>query len=76
MKKISVYHFCQMFHEGKEIHLAAFDYTNGTPKSEHRTFTDALDPALYEYKDYEVTQFKVTKKGTIDIIAFKHIERN
>ena len=73
MNKISVYHFAQMFFNCKEIAVHGwYKDEEGNEKCIHKTYTDRFHPELYSiWKDFEVGQFKATKKNCIDVIAFK-----
>lgn len=71
MTKINVYDFCTMMFQDKEITLHGwFIDENGNKKCVHKTYLDKFHNDFYSYwRNFEVTQFKVTKKGCIDIIA-------
>lgn len=71
--KVNVYDFCMSFYKAGEIRLHLWkDDETGREVCEHITLNDKYGDdgiKLYSYKDYEVIQFSVPKRNTIDIIA-------
>lgn len=71
MDKIDVWHFCSMFFQCKHIEIHGWSVDEcGNERWKHMSFTDQYDYRIMkEFKNYRVTQFKVLKKGFLDIIA-------
>lgn len=73
---ISVYHFLMMGHEVTEIRIHAVTHhlTTGEETIINKSYTGIGDRDIYSYRHYDVKQFKIIKKGCIDIIAYREVE--
>ena len=70
MNRIDVPAFCHMFYDCKNIKIHGWYIENGERVCKHRSYNDKFDINIErEFRSFEVIQFKVTKKGFIDIIA-------
>ena len=57
-------------YQAKEITVHAWtNDENGNEICKHFTTFDKFDSIFYGMRDYQVDQFKVTKRGCIDIIC-------
>lgn len=71
-RKINVFDFCMMFTNCKEIIIHGWYHNDdGSESCHHVTFTNHLDGLIYRmFKNFTVGQFKVNKKGVLELIAF------
>jgi hypothetical protein len=77
MTRLNVWEFCSLGYKTKEIRIHAITHNLETGEETfiHKIFHDKFDHELFRYQDYEVIQYNIIKRGCIDIIAYREIEK-